>query len=133
MQQLILVLHVLSALALISLVLVQHGKGADVGASFGSGAANTMFGSSGPASFLMKLTGILAAVFFATSIGLAYIGSKIASRNVQFYNKPVTTTQPQQQTTPTKSSTSQQLQDLPPVSSDGNDESVPTGPSSSNP
>jgi len=73
MQQLVLVLHVLIALAVISLVLVQHGKGADVGASFGSGAANTMFGSVGPASFLMKLTAVLGAVFFATSISLAYM------------------------------------------------------------
>ncbi len=73
MQQFVLVIHVLIAVALISLVLVQHGKGADVGASFGSGAANTMFGSLGPASFLMKLTAILAAGFFATSIGLTYL------------------------------------------------------------
>lgn len=73
MQQLVLILHVLIALALVSLVLVQHGKGADVGASFGSGAANTMFGSVGPASFLMKLTAILAAGFFATSITLTYM------------------------------------------------------------
>lgn len=73
MQQFVLILHVLIALALVSLVLVQHGKGADVGASFGSGAANTMFGSVGPASFLMKLTAILAAGFFATSITLTYM------------------------------------------------------------
>lgn len=73
MQQLILIFHVLIGVALISLVLVQHGKGADVGASFGSGAANTMFGSVGPASFLMKLTTILGAAFFATSISLTYL------------------------------------------------------------
>ncbi len=73
MQQLVLIIHVLIAVGLISLVLVQHGKGADVGASFGSGAANTMFGSVGPASFLMKLTAILAAGFFVTSISLTYM------------------------------------------------------------
>lgn len=76
MQSLILVVHVLIAIALISLVLVQHGKGADMGASFGSGAANTMFGSVGPASFLMKLTSILGIIFFATSIGLGLLGTK---------------------------------------------------------
>ncbi len=75
MQQLVLIIHVLVAVALVSLVLLQHGKGADVGASFGSGSSNTMFGSAGPASFMMKLTAILAAIFFATSIGLGYIMS----------------------------------------------------------
>lgn len=75
MQQLVLIVHLLVALAVIGLVLIQHGKGADVGASFGSGAANTMFGSVGPASFLMKMTSILAAIFFATSIGLGYMMS----------------------------------------------------------
>lgn len=73
MQQFILVVHVLVCILLIGLVLIQHGKGADVGASFGSGAANTMFGSVGPASFLMRLTAILGAVFFATSIALTYL------------------------------------------------------------
>src|SRR3990167_4082699 len=75
MQPFILVIHVLIAIALISLVLVQHGKGADVGASFGGGAANTMFGSMGPASFLMKLTSILGMLFFVTSIVLVVLAS----------------------------------------------------------
>ncbi len=105
MQQLVLILHVLAALAMISLVLVQHGKGADVGASFGSGAANTMFGSVGPASFLMKLTAILGAVFFATSIGLAYLGSSNKPQTMQF-NTPSPTTQPLlNQTQPLKTTT----------------------------
>jgi preprotein translocase subunit SecG len=75
MQQIVLIIHVLVCIALVSLVLLQHGKGADVGATFGSGSSNTMFGSAGPASFMMKLTGLLAAIFFATSIGLGYIMS----------------------------------------------------------
>lgn len=91
MQQLILLLHVLIALALISLVLIQHGKGADVGATFGSGAANTMFGSVGPASFLMKLTGVLAAIFFATSIVLVYLSSKQQATEPMQFNQPVNT------------------------------------------
>ena len=98
MQQIILIIHVLTAVFLIALVLVQHGKGADVGASFGSGAANTMFGSSGPASFLMKLTGSLAAVFFATSIGLGYLLSHQAQSDPlsfkQTDSKPVSTKVP---------------------------------------
>lgn len=70
MQSLILILHVLVAICLVALVLVQQGKGADIGASFGSGSANTMFGSVGPAPFLMKVTCTLAAIFFMTSLGM---------------------------------------------------------------
>ncbi|MCB1828222.1 MAG: preprotein translocase subunit SecG [Coxiellaceae bacterium] len=75
MQQLILIVHVLVAIAIVALVLVQHGKGADVGAAFGSGSANTMFGSQGHMPFLMKLTSVLAIIFFATSLSLSYMSS----------------------------------------------------------
>jgi len=75
MQQLVLILHVLVAIAIVALVLMQHGKGADIGAAFGSGASQTMFGSIGSMSFLMKLTAFLGAVFFATSLGLNYLAS----------------------------------------------------------
>ena len=76
MQSIILTLHVLIALSIIALVLMQHGKGADVGASFGGGASNTMFGSQGAMPFLMKLTVLLAALFFATSLGMSYLVSR---------------------------------------------------------
>jgi len=76
MQQLILIIHVLVAIAITALVLMQHGKGADVGAAFGSGSSNTMFGSTGSMSFLMKLTALLGAVFFATSLTLSYLAAK---------------------------------------------------------
>ena len=72
METLILVLHVLTALAIIGLVLLQHGKGADVGAAFGSGASGSLFGASGSANFLSRTTAVLAAVFFLTSMGLTY-------------------------------------------------------------
>ncbi len=75
MQILIVILHVLISISLIALVLLQHGKGADAGAAFGSGASNTMFGSQGSTPFLIKVTGILAAIFFATSLGLSYLAS----------------------------------------------------------
>ena len=75
MQALIIVIHVLAAISIVCLVLLQHGKGADVGASFGSGAANTMLGSAGAIPFLMKVTSGLAAIFFITSLSLAYIAS----------------------------------------------------------
>ena len=77
MEILILVLHVAAALGIVGLVLLQHGKGADVGAAFGSGASGSVFGSTGSANFLSRATAVLAAVFFMTSMGLTYYsGSK---------------------------------------------------------
>jgi preprotein translocase subunit SecG len=76
----LLTVHLLVGLAIIGLVLIQHGKGADMGAAFGSGSSGSLFGSSGSANFMSRLTGVLAAVFFLTSLGLAYISnSKPAS------------------------------------------------------
>ena len=77
----ILLIHILSAIGVIGLVLVQHGKGADMGAAFGSGASGSLFGATGSANFLSRTTAVLAAVFFVTSLSLAYIAS----------NKPKTT------------------------------------------
>ncbi|KJS04662.1 MAG: preprotein translocase subunit SecG [Gammaproteobacteria bacterium BRH_c0] len=71
MMQIILVIHLLTALAIIALVLLQQGKGAEAGASFGAGASQTLFGSTGSWNFFSKATAILAALFFATSISLA--------------------------------------------------------------
>ncbi|WP_018992216.1 preprotein translocase subunit SecG [Aromatoleum toluclasticum] len=71
----VLTIHVLVGLGIIALVLMQHGKGADAGAAFGSGASGSVFGSSGSANFLSRTTGILAAVFFLTSLGLSYLGN----------------------------------------------------------
>lgn len=73
---LVLTVHILAALAIIGLVLVQHGKGADMGAAFGSGASGSLFGASGSANFLSRTTAVLAAVFFVTSLTLAYVGSQ---------------------------------------------------------
>ena len=75
MYQIILLVHVLLAVALIVLVLIQQGKGATMGAGFGAGASGTVFGSQGSGSFLMKLTVSLAAGFFATSMFLGYLAS----------------------------------------------------------
>jgi preprotein translocase subunit SecG len=72
---LLLSLHVLVAAAIIGLVLMQHGKGADMGAAFGSGASGSLFGATGSANVLSRTTGALAAVFFLTSLGLAYVAS----------------------------------------------------------
>jgi len=68
-------IDVLLAIGIIGLILIQHGKGADVGAAFGSGASGTVFGSQGSASFLTRLTAILATLFFVNSLALAYLAS----------------------------------------------------------
>ena len=76
MNQVILVVHLLVALAIIGLILLQRGKGADMGASFGGGASQTVFGSSGGGNVLTSATGWLSALFFATSFGLAMIADQ---------------------------------------------------------
>jgi preprotein translocase subunit SecG len=72
---LVLALQIISAIVMIGLVLVQHGKGADMGASFGSGASGSLFGASGSANFLSRSTSFCAAVFFACTLALAYFGT----------------------------------------------------------
>ena len=79
MQTILLLVHVLIAIALVGLVLLQHGKGADAGAAFGSGASQTVFGSQGSGSFLTRITAILATVFFVTSLMLAYLSTEQVS------------------------------------------------------
>jgi preprotein translocase subunit SecG len=71
----LLVVQVVLALGLIALVLIQHGKGADAGAAFGSGASSTVFGARGSANFLSRVTAVLATLFFVNSLGLAYMVS----------------------------------------------------------
>ncbi|SEI77005.1 preprotein translocase subunit SecG [Paraburkholderia diazotrophica] len=75
LKTLIIVVQLLSALGVIGLVLLQHGKGADMGAAFGSGASGSLFGATGSANFLSRTTAILAAVFFVTTLALTYIGA----------------------------------------------------------
>jgi preprotein translocase subunit SecG len=72
METLLLVVHVTAALGIIGLVLLQHGKGADMGAAFGGGASGSVFGATGSANFLSRATAILATVFFLTSMGLTW-------------------------------------------------------------
>ncbi|CAD6521298.1 preprotein translocase subunit SecG [Paraburkholderia metrosideri] len=75
LKTLIIVVQLLSALGVIGLVLLQHGKGADMGAAFGSGASGSLFGATGSANFLSRTTAVLAAVFFVTTLALTYLGS----------------------------------------------------------
>lgn len=78
LENLVLVGHVLLAIGLVAFVLIQRGKGADAGASFGGGASQTVFGSSGSGNFLTRATAVLATAFFLTSFGLAYIAKQKA-------------------------------------------------------
>lgn len=73
METLVWVVHIVTAVILVGLVLVQHGKGADMGAAFGSGSAGSLFGSSGSANFLSRSTAVAATVFFITSLALTYL------------------------------------------------------------
>jgi preprotein translocase subunit SecG len=75
----IIVLHVVIALAIIGLVLLQHGKGADMGSGFGGGASSSLFGATGSANFLSRTTAVLAALFFALSLALAYLATNRAT------------------------------------------------------
>jgi preprotein translocase subunit SecG len=77
---LILAVQLLSALAMIGLVLIQHGKGADMGASFGSGASGSLFGATGSANFLSRSTAALATVFFCCTLALAYMSNSTSAR-----------------------------------------------------
>lgn len=75
----VVVVQVLSALAIIGLVLLQHGKGADMGAAFGSGASGSLFGASGSSNFLSKSTAVAATIFFIATLALAFMGNKRSS------------------------------------------------------
>jgi preprotein translocase subunit SecG len=78
---LIVVIQVIAALAIIGLVLLQHGKGADMGAAFGSGASGSLFGAAGSSNFLSKSTAVAAVIFFCATLALAYVGGGRTSTN----------------------------------------------------
>lgn len=80
METLVWVVHVVAAAVLIGLVLIQHGKGADMGAAFGTGSAGSLFGSGGSANFLSRTTAVVASVFFVTSLSLTYLYSHPAQQ-----------------------------------------------------
>jgi preprotein translocase subunit SecG len=83
LETVVVVFHLLGALGVVALVLLQQGKGADAGASFGAGASNTVFGGQGSSTFLSKFTAILAACFFITSLGLGYFAKEKAHQLTQ--------------------------------------------------
>ena len=81
-ESLVLMFHVVAALGIIGLVLIQHGKGADMGSGFGGGASNTVFGSGGAGNFLTRLTTWIAVAFFLTSFGLAYVARERSTQSL---------------------------------------------------
>ena len=113
MEIFILIIHVLAALAIIGLVLLQHGKGADVGAAFGSGASGSVFGATGSANFLSRATGIMALVFFLTSLSLTYFSSKRSDTRGVMADQPVPTQSVPGQTQPAQPAPSAPLQGVP--------------------
>ncbi len=80
METVVLIVHILAAATLVGLILIQQGKGADMGAAFGSGASSTVFGAQGSGSFITRSTAILATIFFLTSLTLAYFSGQGVSR-----------------------------------------------------
>src|SRR5690349_718485 len=85
----IIIVHVLVALAIIGLVLLQHGKGADMGSGFGGGASSSLFGATGSANFLSRATAALATVFFLLSLGLAYLATNRPKESGGIMDRPV--------------------------------------------
>lgn len=115
----LLVIHVLLAIGLIALILIQHGKGADAGAAFGSGSSGTVFGSQGSASFLTRLTAVLAAGFFITSLSLAY-----------FTRESVQESQDVDISIPAERQPAAQIPDVPETEVPAVDTDIPTAPKS---
>ena len=92
MLTVLLAIHIIVAIVMVGFILIQHGKGADAGASFGSGAAGTVFGAAGSANFLTRTTAVLAAIFFMTSLALAHFAQEQAEDQLRL-DVPVTTSQ----------------------------------------
>ena len=109
MPSLIIIIHIIVALALILIVLLQTGKGADMGAAFGGGASQTLFGGAGASTFLSRLTTVAAVIFMLTSLGLAYFSSHRASRSIMS-QMPASTTE---QTEPAPSEAPVQTEQVP--------------------
>jgi len=128
LQSIVLVMHVLVALAICGFVLLQHGKGADMGAAFGSGSSGSLFGASGSANFLSRTTAILAAIFFATSLGLTYFGSLHVPKGA--VERSIMDTSPASKATDVPASSAPAVPAIPAVPKDGAAPSTPAAPAS---
>ena len=105
----VLALQMLTALGMIGLILIQHGKGADMGAAFGSGSSGSLFGASGSANFLSRTTAVLAAVFFACTLMLAYYGNKGPVESGSVLERGAATTAPAPAPVPAASGAAAQI------------------------
>jgi preprotein translocase subunit SecG len=125
LQTIATVSHVFLAVAIIALVLLQRGKGADAGAAFGAGASGTVFGSRGSTSFLSRTTAILATLFFVTSLGLAYLAGQRTEPDSILERAPVTA--PPVQELPSAIPAPQEESDLPalPATQEPGEDEVP--------
>ncbi|GAB2520930.1 MAG: preprotein translocase subunit SecG [Giesbergeria sp.] len=90
----ILTVQIMTALGMIGLILIQHGKGADMGAAFGSGSSGSLFGASGSANFLSRTTAVLAVIFFVSTLALAYFGNARPASTGSVLEGPAATTAP---------------------------------------
>ena len=124
MQTILLIIHVIVALTLIGLILVQHGKGADAGAAFGSGASATVFGSQGSGNFLTRVTAILAVVFFSLSLALAYIAGQ-SSKQTSVVDQLVPETQIEAPVVPEQKSVTDDVPVIPGESAESDVPAVP--------
>lgn len=125
LHTILLVLQVLVAISLIGLILIQHGKGADAGAAFGSGASNTVFGAQGSGNFLSRTTAILAFIFLTNSLGLSYLASQRVHVSRSLMDTPVTQVQP------ASSDTTTSAKDVPVDSVNTATSEVPVAPDAS--
>jgi preprotein translocase subunit SecG len=100
MRELVIVLDILAAIGLVALVLLQQGKGADMGAAFGSGASQTLFGSRGTANFLTRTTAVLAVIFFGANLALYYLTNNLPTQPASVTSEPAVQTAPAIPTTP---------------------------------
>ena len=129
MVNIITIIHILAALGVIGLVLIQHGKGADMGAAFGSGASGSLFGVSGSSNVLSKLTAVCVLVFFCTSLTLAYLASHHANGDSVINTKSSTQSSSQSTDKPSAQSIAK---DLPVVETKAPESTQSTSESSSN-
>lgn len=95
MEFIVWILHLLVAATVVGLVLLQHGKGADMGAAFGGGSSGSLFGASGSANFLSRTTAVVAALFFATSLGLTYFSGVKSAKTPAALVQPAQPVAPQ--------------------------------------
>jgi len=117
MQKIVLIAHTFIAIMIIVLVLLQRGKGADAGAAFGSGASGTVFGSRGSSNFFSRATAVLATVFFASSLTLAYMSSQRVERPASLIER-APAVEPSEETDPTTSGDSESSEELPGLDDD---------------